>query len=154
MGKHVFKDVELATDWNPGQGVNMAAPSSSVPACPGVYAEVHWATRGVRIGETGTSLRRKFAHDSAWMAHMHAGTAPPSQLRRLAMRSPHPIVMSAAQDGPSAFEFFVVTRDLRIANDTLRHDVERYLFSWVRQQRTYLDWNRQRSWRARSEASR
>lgn len=127
----------------------MSSPPLLVPAAPGIYAEIHWATRGVRVGETGNSLRGKFAHDARWMSQMHSRTAPESQLRRLRMNDPHPIVLHAAEHGPSAFEFFVVSSDGRLDDESIRHDVERFLFAWVRSQPHYVDWNRQVSWRMR-----
>ena len=142
-----FRDLGLFTDWVRGRGVNMSKPPIGIPACPGIYAEIHWATHGVRIGETGQSLRGKFIHDAQWMEQMHTGTAPESQLRRLRMSDPHPIVVHAAEDGATGFEFFIVCSDTRLGETSLRQDTERFLFDWVRKQPALVDWNRQRSWR-------
>lgn len=49
----------LHTDWKPGGGT---APED-LPNLPGLYAEIYWPERGVRIGETGRSIRAKIQHD-------------------------------------------------------------------------------------------
>jgi hypothetical protein len=124
----------------------MSGSSLSVPVLPGIYAEIHWRTRGVRIGESGASLRQKFAHDARWLLQMHSATARPQDLRRLRMSNPHPIVVHAAKDGPAAFEFFVVSSDPRLADRLLRQEIERSLFSWIAKHPEYVNWNRQVSW--------
>jgi hypothetical protein len=75
-----------------------------LPVEPGIYAEVYWPQLGLRIGETGNSIRGKIKHDVRWMRSMHDGTAPEVQLRRTI---PHTLAAKAA--GPEGFEFYVVS---------------------------------------------
>jgi len=133
----VFEGISLNIDWRPGHGAHTA-----LPALPGVYAEVHWPSRGVRIGETGRSIRAKIAHDIRWFQGMQNGTAGPAQLRRTL-----PIALTARKTGPAGFEFYVVSCDPRLANKALRQEVERFMFRWVSARTEYVDWNRQKSWR-------
>lgn len=133
-----FDGIRLDVSWVPGRGV---APAL-LPDRPGLYAEIYWPERGVRIGETDLSIRRKIRHDIRWMESMHAGTAPPAQLRRTL-----PIGMAAKRTGRVGFEFFPVSVDPRLADKALRQEAERILFSWVRGQTDLVDWNRQVSWR-------
>lgn len=133
-----FEGVLLNVSWLPAYGLS----PDLLPDKPGLYAEIYWPERGVRIGETGRSIRSKIRHDIRWFKNMHAGTAPPEQLRRTL-----PIAMAAKQSGDVGFEFYPVSTDPRLADKKLRQNAERFLFSWVRAQRNLVDWNRQVSWR-------
>lgn len=132
-----FKDIDLSIDWSPGRGSPLR-----LPALAGVYAEIHWPTRGVRIGETGRSIRGKIAHDLRWFRSMQDGTAGPEQLRRTL-----PIALTARKSGAAGFEFYVVSCDPRLIDKALRQEVERFMFVWVARHSHYVDWNRQVSWR-------
>lgn len=133
-----FEGVRLNVCWLPGQGWS----PDLLPDKPGLYAEIYWPERGVRIGETGLSIRGKVRHDLRWFKNMHAGTAPPAQLRRTL-----PIAMAAKRSGAVGFEFYSVSIDPRLADKELRQNAERFLFSWVRSQTHLVAWNRQVSWR-------
>jgi hypothetical protein len=73
---------------------------------------------------------------------MQDGTAPADQLRRTL-----PIALAARATGAAGFEFYVVSCDPRLIDKALRQEVERYMFGWVLSQPTFVDWNRQVSWR-------
>lgn len=138
MATITFEGLELNVDWVPGRGL----PPGTLPALPGIYAEVHWPSRGVRIGETGRSIRAKIAHDLRWFRGMQDGTAGPAQLRRTL-----PIAVAAKKGGAAGFEFYVVSCDPRLADKALRQDAERFMFQWVANRPEYVNWNRQVSWR-------
>ena len=133
-----FQGVRLSVDWQMRRGLN----SSELPARPGVYAEVYWPQRGVRIGETGRSIRAKIRHDIRWFNSLRDGTAPQEQLRRTL-----PIALAAKATGEAGFEFYVVSDDDRLEDKLLRQSCERFMFDWVRAHPGLTDWNRQRSWR-------
>lgn len=133
-----FEGLRLNVAWIKGQGLS----SGLLPNQPGLYAEIYWPERGVRIGETGRSIRGKIRHDIRWFNSMRAGTAPPAQLRRTL-----PIAMAAKRTGALGFEFYVVSADPRLTDKTLRQGAERYLFAWIRERPDWVDWNRQVSWR-------
>lgn len=133
-----FDGVCLDVAWVPGRGHS----PDLLPDKPGLYAEIYWPERGVRIGETGRSIRGKIRHDIRWFKTMHAGTAPPEQLRRTL-----PIAMAAKRSGAVGFEFYPISVDPRLADKELRQSAERFLFFWVRSQQHWIDWNRQVSWR-------
>lgn len=133
-----FEGIRLHVSWLPGRG----SSPDLLPDRPGLYAEIYWPERGVRIGETGRSIRGKIRHDIRWMKSMRARTAPPEQLRRTL-----PIAMAAKRTGHVGFEFYAVSVDPRLAEKSLRQEAERFLFSWVRRQEELVDWNRQVSWR-------
>lgn len=133
-----FQGIPLNVDWSPGRGTS----PDELPTGAGIYAEICWRESGVRVGETGKSIRGKIRHDIWWFKKMHDGTAPPAQLRRTI-----PTAIAAKESGPDAFEFYVVSSDSRLADKSLRQECERYLFEWLEQHDRYVSWNRQKSWR-------
>lgn len=90
-----FKGLFLFTDFKPGSGLTV----KQLPLLPGLYAEVYWPERGLRIGES-TSIRRKIRHDIGWIRAMHNGSADEKQLRRTT-----PITQAAKATGIEGFEF-------------------------------------------------
>ena len=137
IGIGAFKKIRLNIEWS-GRGL----PVNALPTKPGIYAEIYRPERGVRIGETGRSIRGKIKHDIRWFRSMGDGTAPKAQLRRTL-----PIAEAAKKTGDVGFAYFVVSCDNRLEDKELRQACERQLFEWVRQQPNWADWNRQRSWR-------
>lgn len=130
--------VPLNVDWSPESSVLV----HDLPTSPGLYAEIHWEMSGVRIGETGRSIREKIRHDVRWFNDMHKGTAPLQQLKRTI-----PIALAAKAAGADAFSFYVVSADPRLADKSLRQECERYMFKWVETHKSYVSWNHQKSWR-------
>jgi len=98
--------------------------------------------RGVRIGETGVSIRGKILHDIRWFQGMHAGTEKPEQLKRTI-----PIAKTAKEHGASGFAFYVVSDDPRLTDKQLRQDCERHLFKYLEEHPDYDSWNHQTTWR-------
>jgi hypothetical protein len=135
--KVVLHGIELNVDFT-GQGLVVDHLTTKA----GIYAEVYTPERGVRIGETGRSIRGKIKHDIRWFRSMRDGTAPESQLRRTL-----PIAQAAKRTGDIGFAYFVVSSDPRLEDKVLRQACERFMFEWVRNHPHWVDWNRQRSWR-------
>jgi hypothetical protein len=133
-----FRGITLNVDWTRENSV----PASRLPDRPGIYAEIHWPKRGVRIGETGRSIQGKIYHDLGWFKSMHDGTAPPEQLRRTI-----PIAMTAKECGAGGFAFYVVSVDPRLKDKSLRQECERHMFAWLEQHPTFISWNHQTTWR-------
>lgn len=134
----VFQGIQLFTDFKPGAG----SVVGSLPTTPGIYAEIYWPQRGLRFGETGRSVRGKIRHDIGWFRSMHDGTAPVAQLRRSL-----PIAEAAKATGVVGFEFYLVSADARLEDKTLRQETERFLFAWADAADSFVNWNRQVSWR-------
>ncbi len=133
-----YAGVQLNVEWSSATAIL----AENLPRCPGIYCEIYLPERGVRIGETGRSIRAKIQHDIRWFTSMCDGTAPQSQLRRTL-----PIAEAAKKTGAEGFAFFVVSADPRLVDKDLRQTCERHLFAWVRAHCSWIDWNRQRSWR-------
>lgn len=133
-----YQGISLAVAWEIGRGVVVY----ELPTSPGIYAEICWPQKGVRIGETGRSIRGKIRHDIRWFNSMHDGSAPSAQLRRTL-----PIAQAAKATGESGFEFYVVSADPRLEHRGLMQECERHLYEWVRSHFDLVDWNRQVSCR-------
>ena len=133
-----YGGVQLHVEWNPDNAFLV----QDLPRCPGIYSEIYMPKRGVRIGETGRSIRGKIQHDIRWFRSMYDGSAPEAQLRRTL-----PIAEAAKKTGAEGFVFFVVSTDPRLFDKELRQACERHLFAWVGAHSSWIDWNRQRSWR-------
>lgn len=73
---------------------------------------------------------------------MHNGTAPVAQLRRTL-----PIAEAAKATGVAGFEFYLVSADARLEDKNLRQEAERFLFAWADTTDSFVNWNRQVSWR-------
>lgn len=142
--------VDVNVDWSQGRGVPLSARerASEIPASAGLYAFVHYSTQpaGIRVGES-ESIRARFVAHVGWLQKMRDGTAREADLRRLQMPDPDGFMVAARQHGRDGFEFHVLSADPRLTDKPLRQEVERGVFEWIRQQRRFTDWNRQRSWR-------
>lgn len=133
-----YKGIKFNTDWNENNSLDV----ESLPNSPGIYAEIYWETKGVRIGETGRSIRGKIKHDIGWFNSMHDRSAPAEQLRRTI-----PIAEVAKKFGSKVFSFYVVSQDSRLEDKEIRQECERFLFQWVEENPRYINWNFQKSWR-------
>jgi hypothetical protein len=150
------RDPRFNLQLEPGAGIRFDAVDGAgrVPTAGGLYAVVHWHERLITIGE-GRSLRARFSERRNWTRAMHAGTAPESQLRRLNLANPFPIVVAAAQYGLDGWEFFVLSSDpsfqhRRPDGCAERQHAERNLFRYVANSAARLrlrPCNEQRSWR-------
>lgn len=126
-----YKGIILNVDWRPENDVLV----ERLPRVPGVYAQIHWATNGVRIGES-INIRARNQQARSWFKGMHQGTAHPSQLRRNNV-----FCQAAKRDGEKGFGHCLVSIDPKLHSDALRHEIEQYLFQWVAQNPVYLDFN-------------
>ena len=129
-----FADIRLNLDFEPGSG-------SDMPALPGIYAEIHWPTRSLRIGESKNMRTRNKAH-LRWADKHRAGTHLPKEANRKG-----PIVDLAKEWGSESLEHYLVSDDPRLIDRELRVECEKRLHEWARSQTLYCDLNRQRSYR-------
>lgn len=132
-----FDGISLNVDWS----IEKSSDPDRFPDVPGLYAIIHAYQLGVRIGETGNSLRRRIKREISWLNSMKARTASVEDLRRTL-----PYGLAAQLTGAPGFRFFVVSGNPRLVDKSFRQDCERFMFDWVRQNPTWVDWNRQKSW--------
>lgn len=134
----LYKGIELFVDWADDNSV----PVDELPTTPGLYAEICWEKLGVRVGETGQSVRGKIRHDIRWFKGMHNGSEKPEQLRRTS-----PICSAAKEFGHAGFKFYLISSDSRLSDKPLRQECERFMFDWCRNHTKLVSWNFQKSWR-------
>lgn len=132
----VFKGVRLDIDWRLDKDV----PIELLPKACGLYAEIHWASMGVRIGES-INIRARHQEGRSWMRQMHAGTAKASELRR-----DNVFCQAVKRDGVAGFGHCLISTDPVLASERLRLEIERYLFIWVADHPIYQDFNFQQGY--------
>lgn len=110
-------------------------PVDSLPTVPGIYAQIHWRSMGVRIGES-VNIRARHQQARSWFKGMHSGTAHPSQLKRNNV-----FCQAAKRDGENGFGHCVISTDPLLKSDLLRHEIEEFLFAWVANHPIYRDFN-------------
>lgn len=128
-----------------------AGDVNEMPTHGGIYAEIHWPTKSLRIGETGNSLRARNRGHLKWAEKHRLGThTKPEEIRR-AENGNSPITEHAKIWGAAGTEYYVITDDQNIRQDRkLRVACERYLHEWARQQNTYTNLNTQRGYRTQN----
>ena len=119
-----------------GLPLNMAwrkGHSQDLPRCAGVYVEVLWPVRGIRIGQSKNILSR---HRGAlrWYRAMKDGTD-----RNINRRGVLPDY--ARQYGADGLEAFVISSDPALADDLLRKRLEAHLHEWARTQTVWRNFN-------------
>ena len=137
MDSLLFKNIELNVNWSP----ELDVPVSRLPKSAGIYAEIHWRSHGVRIGES-VNIKYRIAQATGWFKGMHNGTEHPNQLRRNNI-----FCQAAKRDGHEGFSHYVVSTDSRLHDKELRKEVEFFLFDWVASHALYKDFNFQKGYR-------
>lgn len=132
-----FKGIRLNLNFVPGHG-----DVNNMPTGHGIYAEVHWPTQSIRIGETGKSVRARNRGHMRWADKHRQGTHTPAEAKRQG-----PIVELAKQWGSEGLEYYLISNDPRLADRELRVECEKFLHDWARSQETYNNINRQRGYR-------
>jgi hypothetical protein len=112
-----------------------------MPTGHGIYSEVHWPTRSLRIGESAKVRARNLSH-MRWASKHRAGTHSEKERMRCG-----PIVDLAREWGSEGLEYYVISADPRLADRVLRVDCEKFLHEWARQQSDYVNLNNQRGYR-------
>lgn len=127
----MFKDIALNVDWTSATDI----PVDKLPTTAGLYAQIHWRSNGVRIGEAA-NIRSRHQQARSWFKAMHAGTANEDQLRRNNV-----FCQAAKRDGEFGFGHCIISTDPRLQHKALRTEIEEYLFIWVANHPIYNDFN-------------
>jgi hypothetical protein len=112
-----------------------------LPNCPGIYAQVHWPTRSLRIGESKHVRTHNLAH-IRWAEKHRDGTHPPHLANRRGL-----IVELVKAWGAEGLEHYLISDNPRLADRILRVDCEKFLHEWARTQKVYVNINTQRGYR-------
>lgn len=131
-----FRGIRLNLLWVPGQG-----DVSRMPTGHGIYAEVHWPTRSLRIGESQAVRARNLSH-IRWANKHFEGTHSPKEAQRRGQ-----IVELVKAWGSKGLEHYLISSDPRLADRELRVECEKFLHEWARQQTEYVNLNTQRGYR-------
>ena len=133
-----YRGIRFQLEFHPGIG-----DVSLMPTHGGIYAEVHWPTKSLRIGETGNSMRARNRSHMRWADKHRDGTHDAQELARQG-----PIVDLARKWGSEGLGYYVITDDRRVRDDReLRVDCEKWLHQWAAEQTQYTNLNAQRGYR-------
>ena len=136
MSSLSFQGIKLNLEFRPGQGTVDAMPTGH-----GIYAEVHWPTKSLRIGESKAVRARNRAH-MRWAQKHRDGSHTPKEAQRQG-----PIVELAKAWGAEGLEYYLISDDPRLADRELRVACEKHLHEWARKQTRFRDLNGQRGYR-------
>ena len=112
-----------------------------MPVGHGIYAEVHWPTRNLRIGESQGVRARNLAH-IRWADKHREGTHTVKESSRRGR-----IVDLVRVWGSEGLEYYLISADPRLADRMLRVECEKFLHEWARTQSEFIDLNTQRGYR-------
>ena len=131
-----FRGIKLNVDFRPGNGDVNALPTGH-----GIYAQIHWPTQSIRIGESKAVRSRNRGH-IRWAEKHKSGTHSPNEANRNGI-----IVDHAKLYGFDGSECYLISDDARLADREFRVECEKFLHDWARTQNIYRNLNTQRGYR-------
>ena len=131
-----FRGIELNLDFRPGFG-----DLSNMPAGHGIYAEIHWPTRSIRIGESQAVRARNLSH-MRWANKHREGAHGPKEAQRRG-----PIVDLAKRWGSQGLEYYLISNHPKLADRELRVECEKFLHEWAGSQTEFRNMNNQSGYR-------
>jgi len=137
----LFREIELHVDWVEACGFQ----PSTAPSLPGLYAQIYWPERAVRIGQS-SNIKQRLKEATAWANAMYNGTAPENQLRRTS-----DLCQRVKQTGNEGFEYFLISDDQRFSEQSSRLECEAFLFGWFQSNYEYNCWKNWNLERPRKE---
>lgn len=145
-----YQGIHLNLNFKKGAGA-VADNINQMPTHGGIYAEVHWPTMSLRIGETGNSMRARNRNHLSWAEkHRLKLHTKPSEIKR-ASNGNSPITELAKKWGSTGIEYYVISDDPEIrSNRELRVACERHLHEWAKSQTTYKNMNTQKGYRIKN----
>ncbi|RRH77915.1 hypothetical protein [Falsigemmobacter faecalis] len=129
----IIEGIRFDMSWQQGH-----SPEAALPKLHGIYCEVLWPVRGIRIGVSQNIAARHRGHKT-WMRSMKKGTGNRSQ------RS-GPLANHAKDWGDLGLETFALSTDPRLADPALRLQCETVLHRWAETQRDWKNFNGEK-WR-------
>ena len=124
--EYSFLNLKLNMNWRRGQAVEL-------PRTAGVYVEVLWPVKGIRIGHSQNMLQR---HRSAlgWYRRMKAGTDRDANRQGI-------LPDYAREHGSDGLEAYVISADPTLTDKPLRLRLEAHLHEWARFQTDWRNYN-------------
>ena len=124
----VIGGIEFNMDWRQG-----TSPREDLPRDYGIYCEIVWPVRGIRIGISKNIWERHKGHAS-WMRSMKKGTG--SRTNRSG-----PLANHAKDWSDLGLETFTLSTDTRLREDGLRYACETQLHKWAEGQTEWKNFN-------------
>jgi hypothetical protein len=124
----IINDIKFDMIWH-----ESASPRASLPREYGIYCEIVWPVRGIRIG-ISKNIWGRHGGAASWMRSMKKGTG--SRTKREGPYANH-----AKDWGDLGLETFVLSIDPRLQDDTLRYDCETHLHRWAEEQKNWKNFN-------------
>lgn len=118
--------VELNFQWVVGQSVEL-------PKAPGIYAEILWPAKGIRIGQA-KDIRSRHSGAKTWYRGMKNG-------RYGDQRKGRKLADYAREHGTEGLEAFVISSGPEFEDEIFRKRVEAHLHEWARAQTEWDDFN-------------
>lgn len=131
-----YQGIILDLEFRQGFGAVLDLPTGH-----GIYAQVHWPTRGLRIGESQNVRKHNRAH-IRWADRHRAGTHIGAIAARRGI-----IVDLVKKWGSEGLEHYLISDDPRLADRVLRVECEKFLHAWALTQTDYVNLNTQRGYR-------
>jgi hypothetical protein len=131
-----FQGIKLNLDFHPGFG-----DVRNMPTGHGIYAEIHWPTRSIRIGESKAVQSRNKSH-IRWANKHLEGTHGTKEAQRRGE-----IVELVKNWGSSGLEYYLISNHPKLADRELRVECEKFLHEWARVQINFRNLNAQRGYR-------
>jgi len=129
----IISGIEFNMDWREG-----TSPRENLPRDYGIYCQVVWPVRGIRIGIAKNIWARHGGHAS-WMRSMKKGTGSRTDRRG-------PLANHAKDWGDLGLETFTLSTDPRLRDDHLRFACETQLHKWAEAQTKWKNFNGEK-WR-------
>ena len=128
-----FMGVELQFQGEIGQSVEL-------PKAPGIYAEVLWPAKGIRIGQA-KNIRSRHSRAKTWYRGKKIGRYPDQ-------RKDGKLANYARAHGTDGLEVFVISSGPDFEDEIFRKCVEAHLHEWARTQTVWDNFNAESATRA------
>lgn len=124
----IIRGIEFNMKWEQG-----TSPRGSLPRTYGIYGEIVWPVRGIRIG-ISENIWGRHGGAASWMRSMKKGTGARTQRCG-------PYANHAKDWGDLGLETFVLSVDPRLQDQELRFACETELHHWAEEQREWKNFN-------------
>lgn len=124
----IIRGIKFNMEWRQG-----TSPRETLPRDYGIYCEIVWPVRGIRIG-ISKNIRGRHGGAASWMRNMKKGMG--SRTNRSGPYANH-----AKDWGDLGLETFTLSTDPRLQEDELRYACETQLHQWAEEQTEWKNFN-------------
>lgn len=129
----IINDIDFNMDWR-----KVASSREALPRTHGIYCEIVWPVRGIRIGSS-ENIWKRHGDAASWMRAMKKGTG--TRAKRVGPYANH-----AKDWGDFGLETFALSTDPRLRDYELRYACETQLHRWAEEQKEWKNFNAEK-WR-------